>query len=86
LNQSFDLAEWASMDEFKSLPMQVLWSGSWSQEWDKEGKRVAEAVSQAKFINHSGGRWPQVISRFQYFYELSFFPLVFKNIVFCLIF
>ncbi|CAO2836685.1 unnamed protein product [Amaranthus hypochondriacus] len=59
LNQSFDLAEWASMDEFKSMPMQVLWSGSWSQEWNEEGKRVTEAVSQAKFINHSGGRWPQ---------------------------
>lgn len=59
LNQSFDLAEWASMDGVKGMPMQVLWSGSWSQEWNEEGKRVAEAVSQAKFITHSGGRWPQ---------------------------
>ncbi|XP_021852187.2 protein AUXIN RESPONSE 4 [Spinacia oleracea] len=59
LNQSFDLAEWVSRDGVKGLPMQVLWSGSWSQEWNEEGKRVAEVVSQAKFIKHSGGRWPQ---------------------------
>ncbi|KAL2942079.1 Protein AUXIN RESPONSE 4 [Bienertia sinuspersici] len=60
LNQSFDLAEWATTDGVKGMPMQVLWSGSWSQEWSEEGKRVAEVVSQAKFIKHSGGRWPQV--------------------------
>ncbi|XP_048497712.1 protein AUXIN RESPONSE 4 isoform X1 [Beta vulgaris subsp. vulgaris] len=59
LNESFDLAEWASMDGIKGMPMQVLWSGSWSQEWNEEGKRVADVVSQAKFINHAGGRWPQ---------------------------
>uniref|UniRef100_A0A803KP64 AB hydrolase-1 domain-containing protein n=1 Tax=Chenopodium quinoa TaxID=63459 RepID=A0A803KP64_CHEQI len=59
LNQSFDLAQWASMDGVKGLPMQVLWSGSWSEDWNEEGKRVAEVVSQAKFIKHSGGRWPQ---------------------------
>lgn len=59
LNQSFDLVEWANTDALKSMPVQLLWSKSWSEEWSEEGRRVAEVVSQAKFIKHSGGRWPQ---------------------------
>lgn len=59
LNQSFDLAEWASQDGMKGVPMQVMWSSKWSEEWSEEGRRFAEMVSQAKLVEHSGGRWPQ---------------------------
>lgn len=59
LNCSFDVAEWGGLDEIKGMPMQVLWSGHWSNEWSEEGRRVAEALPHAKYIEHSGGRWPQ---------------------------
>lgn len=60
MNCSFDLAEWGATDGLKGVPMQVLWSSNWSEEWSKEGQRVAQALPQAKFLMHSGGRWPQV--------------------------
>lgn len=60
LNHSFDVAEWGSSDELKGVPLKVLWSGGWSKEWSEEGARVAEALPQATFATHSGGRWPQV--------------------------
>lgn len=59
LNCSFDVAEWGGLVEIKGLPMQVLWSGHWSNEWSEEGQRVAKALPHAKFVEHSGGRWPQ---------------------------
>lgn len=61
MNHSFDLAEWRdSSEEVRKLPMMVLWSGTWSSRWTSEGMRVAAALPDAKFIYHSGGRWPQV--------------------------
>lgn len=59
LNYSFDIAEWGGSDELKDVPLQVIWSKSWSKEWSEEGERVADALPQAKFVTHSGGRWPQ---------------------------
>ncbi|MED6218653.1 hypothetical protein PIB30_028493 [Stylosanthes scabra] len=59
LNSSFDIAEWGGSEKLKSVPMQVLWSSGWSKEWSDEGNRVARALPQAKFVTHSGGRWPQ---------------------------
>ncbi|KAK3007994.1 hypothetical protein RJ639_014664 [Escallonia herrerae] len=59
LNGSFDLGEWSSLDGVKGLPMQVMWSSVWSEEWNEEGRRVADALPQARFVTHSGGRWPQ---------------------------
>ncbi|KAI9182512.1 hypothetical protein LWI28_026080 [Acer negundo] len=55
LNYSFNIGEWGGLDAIKGLPIQVLWS----KEWSEKGRRVAEALSQAKFVEHSGGRWPQ---------------------------
>ncbi|CAD6270920.1 unnamed protein product [Miscanthus lutarioriparius] len=53
--------EWrGSSEEVRRLPMLVLWSGSWSDMWIDEGKKVAAALPDAKFVYHSGGRWPQV--------------------------
>ncbi|KAF0897022.1 hypothetical protein E2562_031322 [Oryza meyeriana var. granulata] len=61
LNRSFDLKEWrGSSEAVKKLPMMVLWSGSWSDRWIDEGKKVVAALPDAKFVYHSGGRWPQV--------------------------
>ncbi|XP_020540391.1 protein AUXIN RESPONSE 4 isoform X2 [Jatropha curcas] len=60
LNSSFNVAEWGNSDGIKGIPIQVIWSNSWSKEWSEEGRRVAEALSQAKFVFHSGGRWPQL--------------------------
>jgi len=61
MNHSFQLGEWrGSSDEVRRLPMMVLWSGSWSDMWIDEGKKVAAALPDAKFVYHSGGRWPQV--------------------------
>ncbi|PWZ25570.1 Protein AUXIN RESPONSE 4 [Zea mays] len=61
MNHSFQLGEWrVSSEEVRRLPMLVLWSGSWSDMWIDEGKKVAAALPDAKFIYHSGGRWPQV--------------------------
>ncbi|KAK8542367.1 hypothetical protein V6N13_137060 [Hibiscus sabdariffa] len=59
LNYSFNIEEWGGSDGIKGMPMQVLWSNDWSDEWSKEGKRTAEALPGAKFVTHSGGRWPQ---------------------------
>ncbi|KAL5203677.1 hypothetical protein ABZP36_008548 [Zizania latifolia] len=60
LNQSFDLKEWrGSSEAVRNLPIMVMWSGSWSDRWIDEGKKVAMALPGAKFIYHSGGRWPQ---------------------------
>uniref|UniRef100_A0A5B7C270 AB hydrolase-1 domain-containing protein n=1 Tax=Davidia involucrata TaxID=16924 RepID=A0A5B7C270_DAVIN len=59
LNYSLDLAEWGGLDGVKGLPMQVIWSTGWSKEWSEEGSRVANALPQATFVTHSGGRWPQ---------------------------
>ncbi|WCJ43143.1 alpha/beta-Hydrolases superfamily protein [Euphorbia peplus] len=59
LNTSFSVAEWGGLDAIKGMPMQVIWSNTWSTEWSAEGRKVAEALPQAKFVWHSGGRWPQ---------------------------
>lgn len=59
LNCSFDLNEWAALDGVKGLPMQIIWSDALSKEWTEEGRQVADAIPQAKFVSHSGGRWPQ---------------------------
>ncbi|CAA7027558.1 unnamed protein product [Microthlaspi erraticum] len=59
LNHSFDIAQWSGSDEINGIPMQVIWSRGGSQEWDEEGRRVAEALPKAKFVTHSGSRWPQ---------------------------
>ncbi|KAK9291398.1 hypothetical protein L1049_019345 [Liquidambar formosana] len=59
LNYSIDLAEWGSSEGLNGVPMQVLWSSSWSKEWIDEGRRIADAIPQARFVTHSGGRWPQ---------------------------
>lgn len=60
LNFSFDLSEWSSLDGVKGLPIQVIWSGGWSDKWTSEGRQIADALLQAKFVTHSGGRWTQV--------------------------
>jgi pimeloyl-ACP methyl ester carboxylesterase len=61
MNHSFQLGKWrGSSDEVRSLPMMVLWSGTWSDMWIDEGKKVAAALPDARFVYHSGGRWPQV--------------------------
>ncbi|KAI6681847.1 hypothetical protein NL676_035728 [Syzygium grande] len=59
LNHSFNVAEWGSSERLISMPMQVLWSSGWSKEWREEGHQIAKALPQAKFVEHSGGRWPQ---------------------------
>ncbi|XP_062197055.1 protein AUXIN RESPONSE 4-like [Phragmites australis] len=60
MNQSLELGEWRlSSEEVRRLPMMVLWSGTWSDKWIDEGKKVAAALPDAKFVYHSGGRWPQ---------------------------
>ncbi|KAJ1275765.1 hypothetical protein BS78_05G161600 [Paspalum vaginatum] len=60
MNHSFQLGEWrVSSEEVRRLPMMVLWSGTWSDRWIDEGKKVAAALPDAKFVYHSGGRWPQ---------------------------
>lgn len=60
LNDSFDIGEWGGLDDLKSVPMQVIWSNGWSNEWSTKGRRVAEVLPQASFVEHSGGRWAQV--------------------------
>lgn len=59
LNHSFNVAEWGSSERLISMPMQVLWSSGWSKEWREEGHQIAKALPRAKFVEHSGGRWPQ---------------------------
>ncbi|KAL6964794.1 hypothetical protein U1Q18_035849 [Sarracenia purpurea var. burkii] len=59
MNYSFDLVEWSRSEGVKGLPMQVIWSSGWSKEWSEEGNRVSNALAQASFVTHSGGRWPQ---------------------------
>ncbi|CAM8931133.1 unnamed protein product [Rhodiola kirilowii] len=59
LNHSFDLAQWGGLVELKNVPLQVVWSGSWSEEWRNQGRQVALALPNARFVKHSGGRWPQ---------------------------
>ncbi|XP_030529975.1 protein AUXIN RESPONSE 4 [Rhodamnia argentea] len=59
LNHSFNVGEWGSSEGLISMPMQVLWSSGWSKEWREEGHRIAKALPRAKFVEHSGGRWPQ---------------------------
>ncbi|WVZ51350.1 hypothetical protein U9M48_002503 [Paspalum notatum var. saurae] len=60
MNHSFQLGEWRhSSEEVRRLPMMVLWSGTWSDRWIDEGKKVAAALPDAKFVYHSGSRWPQ---------------------------
>ncbi|KAK4769002.1 hypothetical protein SAY86_027152 [Trapa natans] len=59
LNSSFNVAEWAGSGRLSSVPIQVLWSSSYSDEWSNEGKRISNAISHAKFVAHSGSRWPQ---------------------------
>lgn len=56
LNFSFDLSEWSSLDSVKGLPFHVIWSDLWTS----EGQKTADALLQAKFVTHSGGRWIQV--------------------------
>jgi hypothetical protein len=60
LNSSFDIAEWGGLDGVKGIPMQVVWCSGWSKEWSEEGRKAADALPQAKFVTHTGGRWPQV--------------------------
>lgn len=69
VNSSFDLAEWG--EGLKAMPMQVLWSAGWSHEWSQEGDRVANALPQASFVTHTGGRWAQVRSRFVFALALA---------------
>lgn len=59
LNGSFSVAEWGGLEGIKGIPVQVIWSSGWSDEWSGIGRRVAEALPEAKFVWHSGGRWPQ---------------------------
>ncbi|XP_027158855.1 protein AUXIN RESPONSE 4 [Coffea eugenioides] len=59
VNHSLDLSEWSGLNEVKDLPMRVIWSSGSSKEWSEEGSRVADALSQATFVSHSGGAWPQ---------------------------
>ncbi|KAL6842919.1 hypothetical protein ACP4OV_027232 [Aristida adscensionis] len=60
MNHSFELGEWRrSSEEVRRLPVMVLWSGTWSDKWIDEGKKVVAALPDAKFVYHSGGRWPQ---------------------------
>lgn len=59
LNHSFDLSEWSSLDSVKGLPFHVIWSGGWSDKWTSEGRQTADALLQAKYVTHSGGRWMQ---------------------------
>ncbi|KAL6654136.1 hypothetical protein ACP70R_007601 [Stipagrostis hirtigluma subsp. patula] len=60
MNHSFELGEWRrSSEEVARLPVMVLWSGTWSDKWIDEGKKVVAALPDAKFVYHSGGRWPQ---------------------------
>ncbi|XVE63007.1 hypothetical protein DITRI_Ditri06bG0165100 [Diplodiscus trichospermus] len=65
LNSSFDIEEWGGLDGIKGIPLQVLWSNGWSDEWSKEGQRIAEALPGAKFVTHSGGRWPQETAAYE---------------------
>ena len=58
LNFSLSIEDLASY--LAATPTLILWSGSWSDRWIDEGRRVAAALPKAKFIYHSGGRWPQV--------------------------
>lgn len=37
----------------------MFWKCQWSKEWSEEGRKVADALPQAKFVTHTGGRWPQ---------------------------
>lgn len=59
MNSSFNIAEWGKLDGVKDLPIQVIWSNGWSEEWIKQGQQVAGELTQATFVTHSGGRWPQ---------------------------
>ncbi|XP_068653588.1 protein AUXIN RESPONSE 4-like [Aristolochia californica] len=59
LNYSFDLGEWGRQEKVRDVPIQVIWSRNWSEGWTDEGGRVASALPRAKFLVHSGGRWPQ---------------------------
>lgn len=72
LNGSFDVAEWGGSGKLSSVPIQVLWSSSYSDEWSKEGNRISNAISHAKFVVHSGSRWPQVILFFQIYLGMYF--------------
>ncbi|KAL0718601.1 hypothetical protein Bca4012_067924 [Brassica carinata] len=59
LNHSFDVAQWGNSDAVSGIPMQVIWSRQVSDVWIEEGQRVAKALPKAKFVTHSGSRWPQ---------------------------
>ncbi|KAF6162781.1 hypothetical protein GIB67_029050 [Kingdonia uniflora] len=59
LNYSFDMGEWRGSDSIKDLPVQVIWSSNWSDKWSDEGRRIADSLSGASLVMHSGGRWPQ---------------------------
>uniref|UniRef100_A0A7N0R803 AB hydrolase-1 domain-containing protein n=1 Tax=Kalanchoe fedtschenkoi TaxID=63787 RepID=A0A7N0R803_KALFE len=59
LNRSFDLVQWGHLKELKNVPLQVIWSGSWSEDWRNQGRQVAFGLPHARFVKHSGGRWPQ---------------------------
>ncbi|ESQ29758.1 hypothetical protein EUTSA_v10023440mg [Eutrema salsugineum] len=59
LNHSFDIAQWGNSDAISVIPMQVIWSREGSKEWSDEGQRIAKALPKAKFVTHSGTRWPQ---------------------------
>lgn len=56
LNYSFDLSDWSKLDGVKGLPVRVIWSDNWIS----EGREVSDAIPQAEFVTHSGGRWTQV--------------------------
>ncbi|CAA7395416.1 unnamed protein product [Spirodela intermedia] len=59
LNFSFSVGDWGASEALAAVPLQVLWSNTWSDRWIDEGRRIADAVPQAKFFHHFGGRWPQ---------------------------
>ena len=64
LNHSFDIALWGNSDAVNGIPMQVIWSKQVSDVWSEEGQRVSKALPKAKFVTHSGSRWPQVSDSF----------------------
>ncbi|XP_020574617.1 protein AUXIN RESPONSE 4 [Phalaenopsis equestris] len=59
LNHSLDVGEWINSEEVKGLPVQLLWSNTLSDQWIDEGRRIDASILRAKFLFHSGGRWPQ---------------------------
>ncbi|KAF3529710.1 hypothetical protein DY000_02040861 [Brassica cretica] len=84
LNHSFDIAQWGNSDAVNGIPMQVIWSKQVSDVWSEEGERVSKALRKAKFVTHSGSRWPQESKSSEltgYITDfVSAFPISFKRV------